>query len=149
MTTEPAAEMAGRFWRWVQIGEPDECWPWLGHVRRSGYPGFNFGGRAFGAHRLALVISTGENPVGMHACHSCHNRSCCNPAHLHWGTALENVHESLHRHGPHYNSLKTHCPQGHPYAEDNLYRYGTARHCKACVLQRTKERVTNGRAVHA
>jgi hypothetical protein len=32
---------------------------------------------------------------------------------------------------------KTHCPQGHAYTEDNVYQYGTMRHCKTCAKARS------------
>jgi hypothetical protein len=41
---------------------------------------------------LAHVLDT-TVPYGMFAmcCHACHNGDCCNPMHLYWGTASENV----------------------------------------------------------
>lgn len=48
----------------------------------------------------------------------------------------------------HYNTLKTHCRQGHPFSGDNLHiatritnhlKKVTVRVCKACVKRRIKE----------
>lgn len=47
------------------------------------------------------------------------------------------------------NSLKTQCPRGHPYDEQNTYRYGktSKRHCRVCVFTVypvTRVRASNG-----
>lgn len=51
-------------------------------------------GRATRAHRQALVMLTGEDPKGLHACHGpCHNPRCVNPHPEHgmrWGTSRDN-----------------------------------------------------------
>ena len=39
-----------------------------------------------------------------------------------------------------WRRLKTHCPKGHAYTEDNVYHYGTRRHCKACAKARSSAR---------
>ena len=36
--------------------------------------------------------------------------------------------------------MKTHCPQGHEYTPDNIYRRGKWRHCKTCVKARVAAR---------
>lgn len=38
--------------------------------------------------------------------------------------------------GPHYQTLKTHCPQGHEYTEENTYRNSASRQCKTCIRER-------------
>ena len=41
---------------------------------------------------------------------------------------------------PHPNSLKTHCPQGHPYNKENTYISQEGyRHCKTCLDERNKK----------
>jgi hypothetical protein len=39
---------------------------------------------------------------------------------------------------------KTHCPYGHPYDEENTYRYNGRRQCKACMRERVAKRRKTG-----
>lgn len=93
-TTRPIAE---RFWEKVDIRGPDECWPWLAYRTPQGYGTFQVGTHAnkksVGAHVLAWKLANGcELPDGKpeiaHA--TCHNPTCCNPAHLAPASRLEN-----------------------------------------------------------
>ena len=86
-----------RFWRSVTIGEPADCWPWLGD-NEDGYGVFYYHGRMRPAHELALSFSTGEiRPHGFDTCHSCDNPPCCNPTHLRFGTRMSNVDDMFER----------------------------------------------------
>lgn len=129
-------DFATKFARWLSCTDPDVCWPWTGYIRQNGYGQFMFDHKPYPAHRAALIIATGSNQPGMDACHRCSNRACVNPAHLFWGTRSENIKMSWAKPRTHYNSAKTHCPQGHPYEEENTYRYGTSRICRTCAIIR-------------
>jgi len=104
--------LSERFWEKVVIaatpgGEPDfeACWLWHG--------GMSLGGgtvrgiirlpapsrRRVYAHRLALVLWTGEDPADRDACHKCDVGLCCNPTHLRWGTHRQNMREYIARWG--------------------------------------------------
>ena len=148
-----------RFWARVEKngpvpeGDPSlgPCWLWTGGLR-EGYACFSLEGKSIDAHRVAYMWFVGEIPEGRqldHYCHTistatckggetCHHRRCVNPAHLDPVTGLTNVMRGLSPHA--LNALKTHCPQGHPYDEENTYINPKGqRICRECVRQRNLE----------
>lgn len=90
LTIEKAAQ---RFWEWVNVGSPDECWIWnRRHKIGGGYGAFKSCGKVILAHRFSYFITYGEFPVKPYeVCHTCDNPPCCNPGHLFKGTRTENV----------------------------------------------------------
>jgi hypothetical protein len=90
-----------RFWRNVQKGRPDECWPWTARRHLHGYgvaivhEGVNRH-RKVGAHRVAWRLTHGREPEGI-ICHHCDNPPCCNPAHLYEGSKLTNARDAVAR----------------------------------------------------
>lgn len=63
---------------------------------------------------------------------------------LAWGTNSDNQKDSI-RNGTHWGSSKTHCPQGHPYDEENTYIFTrgngtTGRKCRMCHALKERER---------
>ena len=80
-----------RFWKYVDVRGPDDCWEWTGSRNGQGYGHLGVLGKLSKSHKLALSIS-GQPPIpGMMTLHSCDNPPCCNPAHLRYGTAKENM----------------------------------------------------------
>jgi len=86
-----------RFWSKVKKAGPDDCWEWQASFGSVGYGQFYFDGKPRGAHRVAYLLEIGEIPEGMQILHSCDNRACCNPAHLHVGTDSQNKQERAQR----------------------------------------------------
>jgi len=88
-----------RFWGNVDIRGADECWPWLAGTNQKGYGRFKLGtlGEPELAPRFAYAITHSGIPDGAHVLHTCDNPSCVNPAHLHVGTNLDNIHERMAR----------------------------------------------------
>lgn len=64
--------------------------------KKSGYGIVIYHNRTRTVHRVALMLHTGIDPVGLHACHGpCHDRTCCNPLHLSWKTTTENHRDKI------------------------------------------------------
>ena len=84
--------MMKRFWSKVDVKGPDDCWEWQGSCGSQGY-GQSYWHpvkRAIGAHRVAYLLTHGDIPKGLQVAHKCHNKRCCNPAHLEAQTNAEN-----------------------------------------------------------
>ncbi len=81
-----------RFWDSVEIGGPDDCWPWTGAIKAHGYGKFYRGYEEWLTHRFAYHSQTGEE-LDPKDCvlHTCDNPPCCNPAHLFTGTREDNI----------------------------------------------------------
>lgn len=91
------AVQISRFWRLVLVGEPNECWMWLGDTHK-GYGIFTLNGKRRPAHELALSFTTGEKRLpDLETCHSCDNPPCCNPNHLRFDTRQSNVDDMITR----------------------------------------------------
>lgn len=123
----------------VQV-DVNGCWVWLGSKDRAGYGQTMYLGKVRRAHRVSYEVLVAPIPEGLVLDHLCRNRSCVNPAHLEPVTQRENL-----RRGDTLNAanvLKTHCPRGHPYSGDNLYRDPTHgfRRCRACASEREANR---------
>jgi hypothetical protein len=120
------------------------CIVWTGGTNGVGYGSFYVGkvypgehGRGY-AHRWSYETFVGPIPDGLHLDHLCRNRSCVNPDHLEPVTIRENLLRGVGPSAKH--AKKTHCPQGHPYAGDNLYVHPTKgmRFCRTCGRERAR-----------
>ena len=121
------------------IPEPNTgCWLWLGSVSQDGYS--QVGKPPWSGHRIAFEVKHGPVPEGMEVDHICRVRCCVNPDHMQPLTHYDNLIKSYRKVSP--NSLKTHCPKGHPLDGENLRlkktstRLGVSRQCKACERDR-------------
>lgn len=88
-----------RFWDKVKKAGPDDCWEWQGSVYRAGY-GQTYQPetqKSTGAHRVAYTLTKGQPLPGMAVAHTCHNKLCCNPAHLEAQTYSENTRSNFTR----------------------------------------------------
>lgn len=85
------ARRPDRFWSKVDVGNPDQCWPYTGGKSEHGYGRFQWeDGRPRLAHRVAYELAAGKSAGRKFVCHSCDNPPCCNPKHLWLGTAIDN-----------------------------------------------------------
>ena len=85
------------FWSKIDIQDKNECWNWLAGKDSDGYGAFWYQKKQWKAHRLAYLLYYGSILDNMQVLHdpvACHNKACCNPAHLRLGTNAENHHDS-------------------------------------------------------
>lgn len=108
------------------------CWLWMGTIdHTTGYGRFWYDNKNGMPHRASYEIYKGEIPDGLTIDHLCSNRICVNPDHLDPCPSGENTLRSPNTLTK-INSLKTHCPKGHPYSGENLVEYGGRRYCRIC-----------------
>jgi hypothetical protein len=129
------ADRTERFWRRVTMGSESECWLWTDRRCPRGYGIFAVLGKAYRAHRFALMSVGTSVPDDMVVMHTCDNPPCCNPSHLRVGTIAENNRDCAAK-GRNSEQRKTHCPRGHEYSPANTRmqksRSGLCRVCRVC-----------------
>jgi hypothetical protein len=149
-------------------GGPDACHPWTGALS-SGYGVMTVEGKKGNVyvHRWAYEHFVGPIPEGIivgHTCHDldlscrggeCPHRRCANQTHLKPMTHGDNLRagRGAERTRERRAAIRpTHCPQGHPYAGENLYIHPLGhRCCRACgreASRRYKARQTAKARAH-
>lgn len=136
------------FWKKVDKAAPNGCWMWTGSLSRDGYGQHSTGRRAGeidtrNTHRISWILLRGPIPRGLTIDHLCRNRACCNPEHLEPVPLKTNLHRGNTI--PRAHALRTHCPQGHPYSDENTYRHKGRRYCRTCMdfyVQRRRTKAT-------
>ena len=101
-----------------------ECDEWEGSICSStGYGQIYIGSvdgkfKTIGAHRLVMMQEVGHLESWQFVCHTCDNRKCINIEHLFVGTHADNARDMVAK-GRQHQQVKTHCPKGHEYNEEN------------------------------
>jgi hypothetical protein len=113
-----------------------DCIPWTGAINNEGYGVAHYMHTTMAAHRLAWTKARGPIPDGLELDHLCRNRRCVNVDHLEPVTSRENDRRSP-------RTQRSHCPQGHPLAGDNVYVQvsveGWVMHaCRTCRNERSR-----------
>jgi hypothetical protein len=119
---------------WAKVDKSGDCWLWIGAVKNNGYGVFGISRGVYALpHRVALA-GTGVELLDDHVIdHLCRNPLCVNPDHLEQVPQQENVRRGVQ------GELKTHCPQGHPWVEENQYaRPDGRRMCRICRDERNR-----------
>ena len=84
-----------KFHGWDEV---NDCWIWKGPMAKRGYGCVRAeNGKIEKAHRVSYLAFIGEIPEGKLVLHSCDNRSCIRPEHLHIGTQSDNMKEMWER----------------------------------------------------
>ncbi len=115
-----ARNPADRFWEKVTFEPNSGCWLWTAYVGKHGYGELSrpHRGSPWLAHVFSWQLHHGEIPIGMELDHAvCRVKSCVNPDHLVLRTAADHTRQPDGAAG--IQLLKTHCPKGHPYNEEN------------------------------
>ena len=94
--------LAQRYWAKVDIGEPDECWPWTGATSGGNNNPIKYGcirvsGRTLRAHRVGWELAHRESPGDSVVRHVCDYPLCQNPSHLLLGTDTDNMRDMYER----------------------------------------------------
>lgn len=108
---------------------------------KGGYPCVrlyrNGRSRHLTVHSLVATTFHGPRPPGTECRHLNGDELDCHAANLRWGTSAENSADMV-AHGRGSVAIEN-CPDGHPYDEQNTYRWGGKRYCRACNRPRTRD----------
>lgn len=141
--------LADRFFK--HVNKTDSCWLWTASKNHKGYGQFGIGSRKnikmVKAHRASWILHNGEIPEGLFVLHTCDIRHCVNPAHLFLGTNADNMCDMISKGRSMtcgWQSLKTHCPNGHEYTPENTYIHTDkngrqGRDCRVCGNERQRQ----------
>jgi len=155
--TGTRAPISERLNRRLEVN-PNGCLEWTGGTTKDGYGLIRVESKVRYTHRVAWTLKRGPIPPGIKVLHHCDNPPCCETeptegypdGHLFLGTQFDNMADMVAKgRQVNWEAAKTHCPQKHPYNEENTYvDKGGARHCKACQSSRQASRHVHRPAHH-
>lgn len=126
--------------RRLRHGVLKPCAQKSGHLRVKLYDGKG-GSSRFLVHRLVARAFLGDPPAGKpNVLHGNGDPSDNTVGNLRWGDQSENTLDAV-SHGTYrtHNSVKTSCPEGHPYDDENTYlTRDKRRDCRECARERKR-----------
>ncbi len=133
-----------RFFEKVVMIPFHDCWEWSAYKNAKGYGVIGDGRKTRLSHRVSYEIHFGKIPDGLLICHKCDNPGCNRPDHLFLGTPADNTRDMVEKKRIKGRSSilrnRTHCPEGHLFAGDNLFiESDGSRRCRECKRQRSRE----------
>lgn len=145
MLPEMREKDQARFWSKVAPPNEQGCMLWLAGKDRGGYGQFRLDGKSLTAHSVSWKLAYGPVSDGLVIDHLCRVRHCVAPEHFEAVTYAEN---SRRGQTGINNRAKTHCPQGHPYDDENTYApLQNRRKCRACHRAQNRASYHRRRAV--
>lgn len=113
-------------------------------IDKKGYPRVSLYGvntkKTLRVHLLVLEAFVGARPnADVEGCHYDDDKSNNQVDNLRWGTRSDNAHDRI-RNGLHNMARKTHCPNNHPYDEENTCVSRGRRECRTCIRDRARIR---------
>jgi predicted nucleic acid-binding Zn ribbon protein len=126
------------------VYDPSGCLLSTGSLTTHGYAQWRIGGKTVNAHRFMYELAVGPIPDGLVMDHLCRRRNCVNWLHVEPVTQRVNV---LRGTAPAaHHAVKTECPAGHPYTDENTIRTPQGwRRCRECERARTQARTERAR----
>lgn len=114
----------------ISDSDPGGCRSWAGGhsggVPGNRYPTVYIDGVMHYVHRLLFELTVGDIPEDYVIKPMCSNRGCVEATHMRAVTQSRKAKLSV-------RVVKTHCPQGHPYAGANLYYdHKGVKRCRTC-----------------
>lgn len=115
-----------------------DCWIYNGgSVAKDGHTRVIIDGKVIGVHRLSAYIYLGLdlNDSKQQANHKpiCVSKKCWNPNHIYIGNHEQNIQDYLD--DGHYNSMKTHCKNGHLLTKSTT---SGKRQCRICKNEKSR-----------
>lgn len=124
---------APKFWRNISPEPNSGCWLWTAASNGKNYGAMWVGSTTCLAHRFSYMLHKGPISSSLEIDHTCRVTFCVNPDHLEAVPHVVNV-----RRGDRgkYQRERTHCAKGHPFDEENTYRYKDNVWKRGCVICR-------------
>lgn len=118
------------------------CWWWTGKINKR--QGYGIANNAMAHRSFYKVIVNADLSDDLVLDHLCRNTLCVNPDHLEPVTQRENLMRGATVSAR--AAKATHCPQGHPYDEENtITKKNGDRGCKACTYPKNSQWHKNNR----